>query len=224
MAIIKKDSVDDSIIKELLEKYPPTENENGVCYKQELDYLTFETGFITNPVIRNLQAKYGAVVIAVIFYLRTEMCKNGWKVRIDKGTYYDTLVYDCSHYCNLARDITSQIIYDLVVNHVMYAVQDKDVEEGCWLTCTQQIYNYEMACNNRQMSRRRQAKLRAKKNGDQEEVQNVQEKEQEQKKEPQEQKQEQRSGKTITDNNVEQQQANMTYSVDDTMEENPFGF
>lgn len=38
------------------------------------------------------------------------------------------------------------------------------VEEGKFLTCPQQIYNYEMACQKRKTSRERQARLRAKRN------------------------------------------------------------
>lgn len=164
MAIIKKTFIDNSIFKELQEKYPPVESENGVAYKQKLDYLTFETDFLTSPTIRMLRNKHGAVVIAVIFFLRTEMCKNGWKVRVDEGMFYQTLVQDCSYYCNLDMSITNQIIHDLVNNHEMYIVHDESVEEGKFLTCAQQIYNYEMACQRRQSSRERQKRLRARKN------------------------------------------------------------
>lgn len=165
MAIAKKNFIDNSIFKELEEKYPPVESENGVAYKQKLDYLTFETDFLTSPTIRMLRNQHGAVVIAVIFYLRTEMCKNGWNVRVDEGMYYQTLVQDCSYYCNLDISITNQIIHDLVNNHEMYVVHDESVEEGKFLTCPQQIYNYEMACQKRQSSRERQKRLRAKKSG-----------------------------------------------------------
>lgn len=165
MAITKKNFIDNSIFKELEEKYPPVESENGVAYKQKLDYLTFETDFLTSPTIRMLRNQHGAVVIAVIFYLRTEMCKNGWNVRVDEGMYYQTLVQDCSYYCNLDISITNQIIHDLVNNHEMYVVHDESVEKGKFLTCPQQIYNYEMACQKRQSSRERQKRLRAKKSG-----------------------------------------------------------
>lgn len=117
MAIIKKTIIDNTIFKELQEKYPPLESENGVTYKQKLDYLTFEIDFLSNPTIRMLRKKYGSVVIAVIFYLRTEMCKNGWKVRVDDGIYYQTLVQDCSYCCDLDMGVTSEIIHDLVNNH-----------------------------------------------------------------------------------------------------------
>lgn len=164
MAIIKKTIIDNTIFKELQEKYPPLESENGVTYKQKLDYLTFEIDFLSNPTIRMLRKKHGSVVIAVIFYLRTEMCKNGWKVRVDDGIYYQTLVQDCSYCCDLDMGVTNKIIHDLVNNHEMYVVCDDSVEEGKFLTCPQQIYNYEMACQKRKTSRERQARLRAKRN------------------------------------------------------------
>lgn len=164
MAIIKKTIIDNTIFKELQEKYPPLESENGVTYKQKLDYLTFEIDFLSNPTIRMLRKKHGSVVIAVIFYLRTEMCKNGWKVRVDDGIYYQTLLQDCSYCCDLDMGVTSEIIHDLVNNHEMYVVCDDSVEEGKFLTCPQQIYNYEMACQKRKTSRERQARLRAKRN------------------------------------------------------------
>ena len=47
----------------------------------------------------------------------------------------------------------------------MYVVHDESVEKGKFLTCPQQIYNYEMACQKRQSSRERQKRLRAKKSG-----------------------------------------------------------
>lgn len=58
MAIIKKTIIDNTIFKELQEKYPPLESENGVTYKQKLDYLTFEIDFLSNPTIRMLRKKY----------------------------------------------------------------------------------------------------------------------------------------------------------------------
>ena len=161
MAIVKKTYIDNSIFKELAEKYPLQEAGNGVKYKQKLDYITFETDFLQEPVLRVLKNQYGFEVIAVIFYLRTEMCKNGWKVRVDKGIYYDVLVDDCSHCCNINQQLTDEIIQKLIEMKLMYEVCDTEVEEGVWLTCPQQIYNYEMACNNRQQSRKRQANHRA---------------------------------------------------------------
>ena len=162
MAIMKKTNIDNSIFKELNEKYPPVESENGVAYKQKLEYITFEIDFLSDPIIRSLRNEYGAVVIAVIFYLRAEMCKNGWKVRVDEGEYYNMLVQDCSYVCNIDVNQANNIIHDLVKRRVMYIVQDASVEEGRWMTCVQQLYNFEMASNNRKSARERQAKRRGK--------------------------------------------------------------
>lgn len=160
MPITKRSSIDNSILQELKEKYPIEEAENGVRYKQKLEYLTFETDFLSDPVLRTLNSQYGFAVIAVIFFLRTEMCKNGWKVRIDENLYYNALVDDCSYFCGINQQTTHDIIQQLIQRRLMYVVQDSSIEEGVWLTCIQQVYNYEMACNNRQGARRRQAKKR----------------------------------------------------------------
>lgn len=159
MSIKKRTYIDNSIFKELHAKYPPLDADNGVAYKQKLDYLTFETDFLRNANLRMLIQKYEHSVISVIFYLRTAMCEDGWKIRID-DIYYKFVVGDCSHTCGIDINITEQIIKDLIELRFFYIVQDKEVEDGVWMTCTQQVYNYEMACNNRQQNRKRKSKSR----------------------------------------------------------------
>ncbi|MCH5337996.1 MAG: hypothetical protein J1E03_04380 [Acetatifactor sp.] len=159
--IIKRTDINNSIFKELKEKWPPVAADNGVAYKQKLEYLTFETDFIEDPLLQILISKHGLGVISVIFYMRTEMCKNGWKVRLD-GLYYDSLVAKCSFVCRLDEQCTTDILQALIDNRCMFVVQDTEVEEGEWLTCTQQVYNYEMACQKRFENRKRQKKHRAK--------------------------------------------------------------
>lgn len=159
MPIIKKTYIDNTIFKELNDKYPPVGAANGVFYKQSLDYLTFETDFIMDFNLRTLRKKYGNDIIAVIIYFRTKMCDDGWKVRAD-GTAYNYLLDDCAHNCGIGEDVVDAMIQDLIHSHIFFSVQDESLEEGVWLTCTQQVYNYEMACNNRQSSRARNAKRR----------------------------------------------------------------
>lgn len=161
MSIKKRTYIDNSIFKELNAKYPPLDADNGVAYKQKLDYLTFETNFMKNAALRMLIQNYGHGVISIIFYLRTAMCENGWKIRID-DTYYKFMVRDCSYACNIDTTITEQIIQELINSRFFYVVQDNEVEDGVWMTCIQQVYNYEMACNNRQQSRKRKSKSREK--------------------------------------------------------------
>lgn len=146
-------------MKELHDKYPPLGAENGVAYKQKLDYLTFETDFLEDTSLRTLRNQYGNDVIAIIFYLRTRMCSNGWKIRIDNDSY-QCLVDDCGYNCNINIERVHTIIQDLIKKKLFFVVEDNSVEEGIWLTCPQQIYNYEMACNNRQQSRKRKSKSR----------------------------------------------------------------
>lgn len=160
MPIIKKTTIDNTIFKELNDKYPPVSAANGVLYKQSLDYLTFETDFMMDYRLRTLKKEYGNDIIAVIFYLRAKMCNDGWKVRAD-GDAYNYLIDDCAHNCGIGEDAVDAMIQDLIQSQIFFSVQDESFEEGVWLTCPQQIYNYEMACNNRQLSRARNAKKRA---------------------------------------------------------------
>lgn len=160
MAIIKKDYIDNSIFQELITKYPPLAADNNVLYKQKLDYLTFETDFLSDAKLRKLRYKYGNDIIAIIFFLRTEMCHLGWKIRID-NEYHTALIDDCAHACNVERETAANALNDLLQENIFFAVKDESVEQGVWLTCPQQIYNYEMACNNRKKSRARKAKSRA---------------------------------------------------------------
>lgn len=160
MPIIKKTSINNTIFKELNDKYPPVSADNGVAYKQKLEYLTFETDFMTDTNLRKLRREYGNDIIAVIFYLRTEMCKNGWKVRAD-GDAYKYLLDDCAHNCGIGEDIVDAMIQDLIQSQIFFSVKDESFEDGEWMTCPQQVYNYEMSCNNRQSSRARNARKRA---------------------------------------------------------------
>lgn len=159
MPITKRTTIDNTIFKELNEKYPPASAENGVAYKQKLDYLTFETDFMTGSNFRTLRDKYSNDIIAVIFYIRTKMCENGWKVSIDSDSY-KYLIEDCSYSCKIDSNKVNDMLSDLINQQIFFLVQDESIEKGKWLTCPQQIYNYEMACNNRQSSRARNAKRR----------------------------------------------------------------
>lgn len=160
MIIKKRTTIDNTIFKELKDKYPPVSAKNGVLYKQTLDYVTFETDFITDYKLRDLRKKHGNDIIAVIIYLRTEMCNGGWKVRVD-GKAYEYLKFDCAHNCDIREDIVDAMIQDLIQSQIFFSVEDESFEKGIWLTCPQQVYNYEMACHNRQLSRLRTARNRA---------------------------------------------------------------
>ncbi|MCH5248495.1 MAG: hypothetical protein J1E98_01115 [Lachnospiraceae bacterium] len=167
MAIIKRRFIDNSIFKELNEKYPPVNAKNGVAYKQKLDYLTFEPNFLSEPSIRELRKKYNSDLLEVIFCTRQLMCNDGWRVRVD-GSNYDYLLEYCKFTGGVDEKCADMIIQDLLENNIFYVVSDEDIEVGQWLTCAQQIYNYEMACNKRRRGRDRQNTCRANKKQNQE--------------------------------------------------------
>lgn len=159
--IIKRTVIDNSIIKELQDKYPAIANNNDVVYKLGLNYLTFEPEFITSPLLRKLIREQGYGVLVLIHYLRSKMCVDGWKVRVDDFYLYD-LLEECAYKFFLQPDTMRNIYQSLIDNHIFYEVCDTSCIEGVWLTCPQQIYNFEMANNQRQKDRERQQKKRSK--------------------------------------------------------------
>lgn len=167
--IIKRTVIDNSIIKELEEKYPAIANNNDVVYKLGLNYLTFEPGFITSPLLRKLIREYGNGVLILIHFLRAKMCEDGWKVRID-DFYLQDLLDDCGHKFFMETEDLNTIYNVLVYNRIFFEVSDTNIIEGVWLTCPQQIYNFEMANNQRKKDRERQSKKRKSKKANTESV------------------------------------------------------
>lgn len=161
MSIIKRTSADNTILEELNKKYPLLDSQNGVAYKIKLEYLTYEVDFLEETAIRDMRNSFGEVVISVIFYIRVKMCKEGWKVRIDNNNY-NYLIDDCSNFLRYNIETINNIVQECIKRKVFYIVEDSNVEEGQWLTCIQQIYNFEMAAHNRQTSRERQRRARSK--------------------------------------------------------------
>lgn len=81
--ISKRVTVDNSIIKELQEKYPKV-NKNGVEYDLGLTYFTFETDYFSSTPVRRIIKTYGAEIVSVICFFREQMCQpHGWYTRVD---------------------------------------------------------------------------------------------------------------------------------------------
>lgn len=157
--IIKRTTIDNSIIKELQDKYPAIANKNDVSYKLGLNYYTFELEFMTSPLLQKLMYEYGHGVLILIHYLRSSMCIDGWKVRVD-DFYLQFQLRDCAFKFNLSQENLLEIYKALIAHHIFYEVSDESCIEGTWVTCSQQIYNFEMANNQRQKDRARQQKKR----------------------------------------------------------------
>lgn len=157
--VSKKDFIDNSIIRELKEKYPNVENDNNVSYKVKLEYLTFEIDFITDPLITYLVDEYGVVVIGLIHFLRSKMCFNGWCVRVD-GFYLNQLLKECSNLFNTTKEELKKVYDELIENDFFYEVSDSSITKGTYLTCIQQIFNYEMAASQRKRERDKKARQR----------------------------------------------------------------
>lgn len=164
MNIEKKDYLDNTIIKELRDKYPKIYADNGVNYKITMEYVTYETDFITSAVIRKLIKNFGCEVLVIIQHLRTLMCTSeGWALKIDNVLIdIDDILEDCAYYFKLDEDKVKNIYSELIKNKVLYEVEDKSICDCVYLTCTQQIYNWEMCNNKRQKEASRKAEYRKK--------------------------------------------------------------
>lgn len=152
MAVKKRESINDSIVKELYHTYPLVSAKNGVAYKQKLEYLTFEIDFLNETAIRDLRSIYKHTLITFIFYIRVKMCANGWFTRVD-GNNYNYLIADVASACGISKNKAEEILKACLEKKIFSVVSDESVMEGKLLTCCQQIFNYEMAANNRKRAR-----------------------------------------------------------------------
>ncbi len=121
--IIKRDIIDNTIIKELEEKYPSIANTNDVVYKLGLNYLTFEPQFITSPLLRNLIRQNGHGILILIHFLRSKMCVDGWKVRVD-DFYLTELLDECAYKFFLPQEQMLSIYKALTESRIFYEVYD----------------------------------------------------------------------------------------------------
>lgn len=157
MAVKKRESINDSIVKELYTLYPLVSAKNGVAYKQKLEYLTFEIDFLNETAIRDLRSIYKHTLITFIFYIRVRMCANGWYTRID-GNNYSYLIADVASACGISKNKAEEILNACLDKKIFTIVSDESVMDGKLLTCCQQVFNYEMAANNRKRARGKNAK------------------------------------------------------------------
>ena len=137
MKIERRKIIDDGIMAELQKKHP-VKSEKGVCYAQDMDYITLEVEAFNNSTFRKL-VKANNKVLVVYMYLRERMCHNGWYVLWDNDTKEDIL--ERLTLWGVSENDSSSIITTLLDNKIIHSFQHDGVE---YLTDEQQIYNWEM--------------------------------------------------------------------------------
>ena len=137
MKIEHRKMIDDGIMEELQKKHP-VKSEKGVCYAQDMDYITLEVEAFNNSTFRKL-VKANNKVLVVYMYLRERMCHNGWYVLWDNDTKEDIL--ERLTLWGVSENDSSSIIATLLDNKIIHNFQHDGIE---YLTDVQQIYNWEM--------------------------------------------------------------------------------
>ena len=137
MKIEHRKMIDDGIMEELQKKHP-VKSEKGVCYAQDMDYITLEVEAFNNSTFRKL-VKANNKVRVVYMYLRERMCHNGWYVLWDNDTKEDIL--ERLTLWGVSENDSSSIITTLLDNKIIHNFQHDGIE---YLTDVQQIYNWEM--------------------------------------------------------------------------------
>lgn len=154
----KREIIDNSTLAEMNEKYPKV-SVNGVAYDLGLTYITIQTDYLGSANIRKLIKTYGAEIIAVICFFRTEMCQPfGWYCRIDKDNL-ENLIEKCAFTLKMEENKVEECYQALIDQKAFFVVSD---ESGTYLADTQQLYNFEILNNSRIRDRERKAKSRAK--------------------------------------------------------------
>ena len=137
MKIEHRKMIDDGIMEELQKKHP-VKSEKGVCYAQDMYYITLEVEAFNNSTFRKL-VKTNNKVLVVYMYLRERMCHNGWYVLWDNDTKEDIL--ERLTLWGVSENDSSSIITTLLDNKIIHSFQHDGIE---YLTDVQQIYNWEM--------------------------------------------------------------------------------
>lgn len=136
----KREIIDNSTLAEMNEKYPKV-SVNGVAYDLGLTYITIQTDYLGSANIRKLIKTYGAEIIAVICFFRTEMCQPfGWYCRIDKDNL-ENLIEKCAFTLKMEESKVEECYQALIDQKAFFVVSD---ESGTYLADTQQLYNFEI--------------------------------------------------------------------------------
>lgn len=151
--IMLRDKIDNSLIDEMRNKYPVKGNKNGVVYKLGLNYVTITTDFLQSVEVRQLIREHGHAIITLYTFIRGEMCRDGYYLRYD-GVYYTDLIEKAAFGTMLAPDDIEKMLSALIASKLFIEIEDATgMLTGKYLTCYQQVYNFEMANHARAKSR-----------------------------------------------------------------------
>ena len=127
MKIEHRKMIDDGIMEELQKKHP-VKSEKGVCYAQDMDYITLEVEAFNNSTFRKL-VKTNNKVLVVYMYLRERMCHNGWYVLWDNDTKEDIL--ERLTLWGVSENDSSSIITTLLDNKIIHNFQHDGISYRC---------------------------------------------------------------------------------------------
>lgn len=89
------------------------------------------------------------------------MCPKGYCIKYDER-FRRQKVREMAFFLHMEETNVDSIITKLIDNHFFYIIKDETIVDGEYLTCCQQIYNYEMAANRKKSNNERQQKKREK--------------------------------------------------------------
>ncbi len=156
--VVKRKFIPQNIIEELNSKYPTQCEDNGVAYRIDLKYITFDPyGDITARILA-FDAEIGLGVLNVIFYFAAEMIKDGYRTKYDEYEY-KYHIDACSSKYHIPADKVHQIVQFLISCNYFFVITDN---EGVYLTTCQAVYDYERCMHTRMENRKRKQRSREK--------------------------------------------------------------
>lgn len=156
--VVKRKFIPQNIIEELNAKYPQECEENGISYKIDLKYITFDPNEDITARMRAYDSEIGFGMMNVIFYFATEMIKDGYRTKYDQYEYADH-INTCSSKYHVPTDKVHKIVQFLISCKYFFVITDN---ENKYLTTCQAIYDYERCMHTRTENRKRKAKSREK--------------------------------------------------------------
>jgi len=156
--VVKRKFIPQNIIEELDSKYPTQCEDNGVAYRIDLKYITFDPyGDITARILA-FDAEIGLGVLNIIFYFAAEMIKDGYRTKYDEYEY-KYHIDSCSSKFHIPADKVHQIVQFLINCNYFFVITDN---EGVYLTTCQAVYDYERCMHTRMENRKRKQRSREK--------------------------------------------------------------